>query len=324
MEGSGWISVGTSAISSAVDAFDKLFHGCWPSTEPPNAVEILSLLEANRALRALEEDGPSMLALDVADGRNYKLNKWFGPVATSRTGAISEHATFLESLFQNAEHKEIGWVRHVPRQQPAASQKRRVRHEPEKRILVTVADQPFIQRPPMGGRGASAGTGSRPKDPPDLTLINVDGNSKLESWQCKNCMLVFAADHTKRSVAFSTHRDRLCMHEGSGSRDSRKAIDAQITSNPVDEIDTGVPVKNRPSGRAPNGQNGRSMIWNGHGWNENTQPDIQQPNTQPDIQQPNTQPDIQHSGRVTRSHLLTASSMLHVQHDESAATVAVT
>ena len=90
----------------------------------------------------------------------------------------------------------------------------------------------------MGGRGASAGTGSRPKDPLDLILINVDGNSKLESWQCKNCMLVFAADPTKRSVAFSTHRDRHCMHAASGSRDSRKAIDAQSKSHPVGEIDT--------------------------------------------------------------------------------------
>ena len=100
--------------------------------------------------------------------------------------------------------------------------------------LVYRAEKCFIPRPKNGGGGIDLNTsvrrdngcfakGSTAKLPPDLELLDKD--NARETWKCINCnMLVVVSHENKRHVAFSTHRDRKCLHVDSNSRDSKKIL----------------------------------------------------------------------------------------------------
>ena len=75
----------------------------------------------------------------------------------------------------------------------------------QKTALITSAKREFTPRPKNGGQK---------KGRPDFEELSE------ENLRCKNCSQVIHAS----DAAVSTHRDRKCMHEASGSRDSLPSV----------------------------------------------------------------------------------------------------
>ena len=100
----------------------------------------------------------------------------------------------------------------------------------------------YFSRPKEGGGGHAEyrnGQYQGPKPPPDFELQAASAES--ETWCCKNCsLLVIPAPPDRRRRRWNTHRDQQCLHEDSGSRDSKYAaaavanVASAATSNAAD------------------------------------------------------------------------------------------
>lgn len=66
---------------------------------------------------------------------------------------------------------------------------------------------------------------------PDFTKTSTTADGEV--WRCDNCLMAVPVNPAKRHVAFSTHRDRKCLHVDSQSRDSKvaaAALDAPVAT----------------------------------------------------------------------------------------------